>query len=147
MARVSKTVPPNRVLIKVVSLSLFPGAKIGVLGLNGAGKSTVLRIMAGVDREFDGEARAQPGISIGYLPQEPELNESQTVREAVMEGVGELRDLLARFAEISHRFAEPMAADEMTALLAEQAELQDKIDAAGGWEIVRTLEIADDTLR
>src|SRR5690625_483196 len=87
MHRVSKTVPPNRALIKDVSLSFFPGAKIGVLGLNGAGKSTVLRIMAGVDKEFDGEARAQPGISIGYLPQEPELNESQTVREAVMEGV------------------------------------------------------------
>src|SRR5690625_590314 len=147
MHRVSKTVPPNRALIKDVSLSFFPGAKIGVLGLNGAGKSTVLRIMAGVDREFDGEARAQPGISIGYLPQEPELNESQTVREAVMEGVGEIRDLLARFDEISNRFAEPMGDDEMTALLAEQAELQDKIDAAGGWEIARTLEIAADALR
>jgi len=147
MHRVSKTVPPNRALIKDVSLSFFPGAKIGVLGLNGAGKSTVLRIMAGVDREFDGEARAQPGISIGYLPQEPELNESQTVREAVMEGVGEIRDLLARFDEISNRFAEPMGDDEMTALLAEQAELQDKIDAAGGWEIDRTLEIAADALR
>lgn len=147
MHRVSKTVPPNRALIKDVSLSFFPGAKIGVLGLNGAGKSTVLRIMAGVDKEFDGEARVQPGISIGYLPQEPELDESQTVRESVMEGVGEIRDLLARFDEISNRFAEPMGDDEMTALLAEQAELQDKIDAAGGWEIDRTLEIAADALR
>lgn len=147
MHRVSKTVPPNRALIKDVSLSFFPGAKIGVLGLNGAGKSTVLRIMAGVDKEFDGEARVQPGISIGYLPQEPELDESQTVRESVMEGVGEIRDLLARFDEISNRFAEPMDDEEMTALLAEQAELQDKIDAAGGWEIDRTLEIAADALR
>src|SRR5690625_6273117 len=100
--------------------------------------------MAGADREFDGEARAQPGISIGYLPQEPELNESQTVREAVMEGVGEIRDLLARFDEISNRFAEPMGDDEMTALLAEQAKLQDKIEAAGDCEIHRTLEIDAD---
>src|SRR5690625_181079 len=117
MHRVSKPGPPNRARIKDVSLSFFPGAKIGVLGLNGAGKSTVLRIMAGVDREFDGEARAQPGISIGYLPQEPELNESQTVREAVMEGVGEIRDLLARFDEISNRFAEPMGEDRKSTRL------------------------------
>src|SRR5690625_7511138 len=105
MHRVSKTVPPNRALIKDVSLSFFPGAKIGGLGLNGAGKSAVLRIMAGVDKEFDGEPRAQLGISMGYLPQEPELHESQTVREAVMEGVVEIRDLLARFHQIPTRFA------------------------------------------
>src|SRR5690625_6035081 len=114
MHRASKTVPPNRALIKDVSLSFFPGAKIGVLGLNGAGKSTVLRIMAGVDREFDGEARAQPGISIGYLPQEPELKESQTVREAVMEGVGEISTLLARLDVISYRFDDPIGDDDMT---------------------------------
>ncbi len=147
MHRVSKVVPPNRTLIKDVSLSFFPGAKIGVLGLNGAGKSTVLRIMAGVDQEFDGEARAQPGIRIGYLPQEPELDETQTVREAVMDGVGEIKDLLDRFNAISDRFAEPMSDEEMTELLAEQAELQDKIDAAGGWELDRTLEVAADALR
>ncbi|TVQ37642.1 MAG: energy-dependent translational throttle protein EttA [Wenzhouxiangella sp.] len=147
MHRVSKTVPPNRTLIKDVSLSFFPGAKIGVLGLNGAGKSTVLRIMAGVDQEFDGEARAQPGIRIGFLPQEPELDESQTVRESVMGGVGEIKDLLDRFNAISDRFAEPMSDEEMTELLAEQAELQDKIDAAGGWELDRTLEVAADALR
>src|SRR5699024_2108948 len=134
MHRVSKVVPPNRTLIKDVSLSFFPGAKIGVLGLNGAGKSTVLRIMAGVDKEFDGEARPQPGIRIGYLPQEPELPEDQTVREAVMDGVGELRDMLERFEDIAEKFAEPMDDEEMTELLAEQAELQDKIDSAGGWE-------------
>jgi len=147
MHRVSKTVPPNRTLIKDVSLSFFPGAKIGVLGLNGAGKSTVLRIMAGVDKEFDGEARPQPGINIGYLPQEPELPEDITVREAVMMGVGEIRDQLKRFDEISEKFAEPMSDEEMTELLAEQAELQDKIDAAGGWELDRTLEVAADALR
>jgi len=147
MHRVSKTVPPNRTLIKDVSLSFFPGAKIGVLGLNGAGKSTVLRIMAGVDQEFDGEARPQPGIRIGYLPQEPALPDEVTVRDAVMEGVGEISQLLERFNAISDRFAEPMSDEEMTELLAEQAELQDKIDAAGGWELDRTLEVAADALR
>ncbi len=147
MHRVSKTVPPNRTLIKDVSLSFFPGAKIGVLGLNGAGKSTVLRIMAGVDQEFDGEARPQPGIHIGYLPQEPELPEEMTVREAVMAGLGEIQEQLKRFDEISEKFAEPMSDEEMTELLAEQAELQDKIDASGGWELDRTLEVAADALR
>src|SRR6056297_1819444 len=147
MNRVSKVVPPNRTLIKDVSLSFFPGAKIGVLGLNGAGKSTVLRIMAGVDQEFDGEARPQPGTRIGYLPQEPELPEEMSVREAVMQGVGEVQSLLDRFNAISDRFAEPMDDDEMTELLAEQAELQDKIDAVGGWELDRTLEVAADALR
>ncbi len=147
MNRVSKVVPPNRTLIKDISLSFFPGAKIGVLGLNGAGKSTVLRIMAGVDTEFDGEARPQPGINIGYLPQEPELPEESTVREAVMDGLGELRDMLKRFDEISEKFAEPMSDDEMNDLLAEQAELQDKIDSAEGWDLDRTLEVAADALR
>jgi len=147
MNRVSKVVPPNRTLIKDISLSFFPGAKIGVLGLNGAGKSTVLRIMAGVDTEYDGEARAQPGIRIGYLPQEPELPEDETVREAVMEGVAEMRDMLARFDAISEKFAEPMGDEEMNELLAEQAELQDAIEAAGGWELDRTLEVAADALR
>ena len=147
MHRVSKVVPPNRTLIKDVSLSFFPGAKIGVLGLNGAGKSTVLRIMAGVDQEFDGEARPQPGTRIGYLPQEPDLPEELTVRETVMQGVGEVQSLLDRFNAISDRFAEPMDDDEMTELLAEQAELQDKIDAVGGWELDRTLEVAADALR
>jgi energy-dependent translational throttle protein EttA len=147
MHRVSKTVPPNRTLIKDVSLSFFPGAKIGVLGLNGAGKSTVLRIMAGVDKEFDGEARAQPGIRIGFLPQEPELPENMNVREAVMQGLGEINELLTRFNAISDRFAEPMSDDEMTELLAEQAELQDKIDAIDGWDLDRTLEVAAEALR
>ena len=147
MIGVSKIVPPNRTIIKDISLSFFPGAKIGLLGLNGAGKSTVLRIMAGVDQDIEGEARPQPGIRIGYLPQEPELDDSKTVREVVEEGVGEVRDLLNRFDEVSMKFAEPMDDDAMNALLAEQAELQEAIEAANGWELERTLEVAADALR
>ena len=147
MIGVSKIVPPNRTIIKDISLSFFPGAKIGLLGLNGAGKSTVLRIMAGVDSDHDGEARPQPGIRIGYLPQEPELDESKTVREVVEEGVAEVRALLERFDNISMQFAEPMEDERMNELLAEQAELQEAIEHAGGWELERTLEVAADALR
>ena len=147
MIGVSKIVPPNRTIIKDISLSFFPGAKIGLLGLNGAGKSTVLRIMAGAAPDFDGEARPQPGTRIGYLPQEPELDEARTVREVVEEGVTEVRDLLTRFDEISMQFAEPMDDEAMNALLAEQAELQEAIEHAGGWELERTLEVAADALR
>jgi len=147
MIGVSKTVPPNRTIIKDISLSFFPGAKIGVLGLNGSGKSTVLRIMAGVDQEFDGEARPQPGIRIGFLPQEPELDDEKTVREVVEEGVAEVSDLLKKFDEISMKFAEPMSDDEMNNLLQEQADLQEAIEASNGWELERTLEVAADALR
>jgi len=147
MIGVSKIVPPNRTIIKDISLSFYPGAKIGLLGLNGAGKSTVLRIMAGADPDFEGEARPQPGIRIGYLPQEPELDNSKTVREVVEEGVAEVRDLLTRFDEISMKFAEPMDDDTMNALLAEQAELQEAIEVSNGWDLERTLEIAADALR
>ncbi len=147
MIGVSKIVPPNRSIIKDISLSFFPGAKIGLLGLNGSGKSTVLRIMAGVDQEHDGEARPQTGIRIGYLPQEPVLDESKTVREVVEEGVAETRRLLTRFDEISMQFAEPMDDDAMNALLAEQAELQEAIENARGWELEHTLEVAADALR
>ncbi len=147
MIGVSKVVPPNRTIIKDISLSFFPGAKIGLLGLNGAGKSTVLRIMAGVEEDFEGEARPQPGIRIGYLPQEPELDESKSVRETVEEGVGEIRDLLDRFDEISMKFAEPMDDASMNELLGEQAELQEAIEVANGWELDRTLEVAADALR
>jgi ATP-binding cassette ChvD family protein len=147
MIGVSKTVPPNRTIIKDISLSFFPGAKIGVLGLNGAGKSTVLRIMAGVDTEFEGEARPQPDIRIGFLPQEPELDDSLTVREAVEEGVTEIRDLLKKFDEISLKFAEPMDDDQMNALLQEQADLQEAIEVGNGWELERTLDVAADALR
>ena len=147
MNRVAKIVPPKQFIIKDISLSFFPGAKIGVLGLNGSGKSTLMRIMAGLDTEFDGEARPQPGIKIGYLPQEPDLDANKDVRGNVEEGLGETIELLNRFNEISNRFAEPMDDDEMNALLEEQGKLQDAIDAAGGWEVDRKLEIAADALR
>ncbi|MDA8349237.1 MAG: energy-dependent translational throttle protein EttA [Pseudomonadota bacterium] len=147
MNRVSKVVPPKRVILRDISLSFFPGAKIGVLGLNGSGKSTLLRIMAGIDTEIDGEARPQSGIRIGYLPQEPELDPDKDVRATVMEGVGETLGLVEAFNQLSERFAEPMSDDEMNDLLAEQARLQDAIDAAGGWELERKLDIAADALR
>jgi sulfate-transporting ATPase len=147
MNRVAKVIPPKRYLIRDISLSFFPGAKIGVLGLNGSGKSTLMRIMAGLDTEFDGEARPQPGIKIGYLSQEPELDDNKDVRGNVEEGLGETIDLLNRFNEISNKFAEPMEDDEMNALLEEQGKLQDAIEAAGGWEVDRKLEVAADALR
>ena len=147
MNRVSKIVPPKREILKDISLSFFPGAKIGVLGLNGSGKSTLLKIMAGLDNEIDGEARPQPGINVGYLPQEPQLNLEQSVRDAVEEGAGEIKQLLTRFDEISAAFAEPMSDDEMNDLLTEQGELQNQIDAVNGWELDRILEQAADALR
>ena len=147
MNRVSKVVPPKRTILRDISLSFFPGAKIGVLGLNGSGKSSLLRIMAGTDTNIDGEARPQNGIRIGFLPQEPELDDAKDVRTTVMEGVGETFRLLEEFNRISDRFSEPMSDDEMTALLEKQAKLQDAIDTAGGWELERKLEIAADALR
>ena len=147
MNRVGKVVPPKRVILRDITLSFFPGAKIGVLGLNGSGKSTLLRIMAGLDKEIEGEARPQAGIKIGYLPQEPLLDETKTVRQVVGEGVGDVQGLIDRFNAISERFAEPMSDDEMNKLMEEQAKMQDKIDAVGGWELERKLEIAADALR
>ena len=147
MNRVSKVVPPKREILKDISLSFFPGAKIGVLGLNGSGKSTLLKVMAGVDTEIDGEARPQPGINVGYLPQEPQLDPNQSVRDAVEEGVGAIKQLLSRFDEISAAFAEPMSDDEMNELLMEQGDLQNQIDAVNGWELDRVLEQAADALR
>ncbi|MBK8163429.1 MAG: energy-dependent translational throttle protein EttA [Gammaproteobacteria bacterium] len=147
MNRVGKVVPPKREILKDISLSFFPGAKIGVLGLNGSGKSSLLRIMAGVDKDHLGEARPQPGIRIGYLPQEPQLDAGKDVRGNVEQAVGPVKDLLDRFNEISMKFGEPMGDDEMNALLEQQAKLQDAIEIAGGWELDRTLEIAADALR
>ena len=147
MNGVAKIVPPKRHILRDISLSFFPGAKIGVLGLNGSGKSTLLRIMAGLDTDIDGEARPQPGIKIGYLPQEPELDPEKDVRGNVEEGVAETKALLDRFNEISMQFAEPMNDDEMNALLEEQGKLQDAIDSEGAWELDRKLEIAADALR
>jgi sulfate-transporting ATPase len=147
MNRVGKVVPPKRIILRDISLSFFPGAKIGVLGLNGSGKSTLLKIMSGIDKDIEGEARAQAGIKVGYLPQEPLLDETKTVREVVGEGVGDVQSLIDRFNAISDRFAEPMSDDEMNKLMEEQAKMQDKIDAVGGWELERKLEIAADSLR
>jgi ATP-binding cassette ChvD family protein len=147
MNRVSKVVPPKRTILRDISLSFFPGAKIGVLGLNGSGKSSLLRIMAGLDQSIDGEARPQPGIRVGFLPQEPQLDAEQDVRSVVMEGVGGTFALLERFNRISEQFGEPMDDKEMNKLLEEQSRLQDAIDAASGWELERKLEIAADALR
>jgi sulfate-transporting ATPase len=148
MNRVGKVVPPKRVILRDISLSFFPGAKIGVLGLNGSGKSTLLKIMGGIDTNFEGEARAQTGIKVGYLPQEPELDPDKDVRSVVMEGLGGAFAQVARFNEISDKFADPeLDPDEMNKLLEEQATLQDAIDAVGGWELERKLEIAADALR
>lgn len=147
MQGVGKVVPPKREILKEIWLSFLPGAKIGVLGLNGSGKSTLLKIMGGLDKEFLGEARPQPGIKIGYLSQEPQLDPKKNVRGNVEEGVGEIINDLKRFDEISNKFAEPMSDDEMNKLLEEQGDLQHKIDTAGGWEIEHKLEIAADALR
>lgn len=145
MNRVSKVVPPKKEILKDISLSFFPGAKIGVLGLNGAGKSTLLRIMAGVDTEFNGEARPQPGINIGYLPQEPQLNEEKDVRGNVEEAVAEIKQALVRLDEVYAAYAEPDA--DFDALAAEQAKLEALIQATDGHNLERTLEVAADALR
>jgi len=145
MNRVGKVVPPKREILKNISLSFFHGAKIGVLGLNGSGKSTLLRIMAGVDSDILGEARPQPGIRIGFLPQEPQLDTNKDVRGNVEEAVTGQKALLDRFNEVSLQFGDPDA--DIDALLAEQAQLQDAIDAAGAWELERGLEVAAEALR
>ena len=147
MSRVGKIVPPNKTILKDISLSFFPGAKIGVLGLNGAGKSTLLRIMAGVDKEYLGEARPQPDLKIGYLSQEPELDAEKDVYGNVMDGMREIQDLIEKFNTISDKFAEPMSDDGMNDLLQEQGELQLKIDAVEGWDLERKIEVAADALR
>jgi ATP-binding cassette ChvD family protein len=147
MNHVSKVVGNKQTILDDVSLSFFPGAKIGVLGLNGAGKSTLLKIMAGIDKQYEGEARPCADIKIGYLPQEPELDEEKDVRGNVEEAVAETKALLDEFNEISDKFAEPLEADEMDALLQRQGELQNEIDARGAWELDRKLDIAADALR
>jgi sulfate-transporting ATPase len=147
MNRVSKIVDNKQTILKNISLSFYPGAKIGVLGVNGSGKSTLLKIMAGVDHQFDGDARPQLGINIGYLAQEPELDLTKTVREVVEEGVAEIKRKLDDFDAISMRFAEPMSDEDMTALLTQQGDLQTDIEACGGWDLDRRLDIAADALR
>ena len=147
MMGVGKVVPPKKHILKDIYLSFFPGAKIGVLGLNGAGKSTLLRIMAGIDTEIEGEAVPQKNLKIGYLPQEPQLDEDSDVRANVEQGLGEAKTLLNEFERVSARFGEELTDDEMTALIEEQGELQTRIDAIGAWEVERKLEIAADALR
>ncbi len=147
MVNLRKVVPPNREILNGIYLAFFPGAKIGVLGANGAGKSSLLRIMAGVDRDFQGEAFPADGIRVGYLPQEPVLDPARDVRGNVEEAVAHIRALLTGFEEISQRFAEPMSDDEMNALLEKQGNLQTRIEAMGAWELDRKLDIAMDALR
>ncbi|MGH6900133.1 MAG: energy-dependent translational throttle protein EttA [Geminicoccaceae bacterium] len=145
MQRLTKIFPGGKKVLENITLAFLPGAKIGVLGINGAGKSTLLRIMAGLDHDFSGEAWAADGARVGFLPQEPELDATKDVLGNVMEGVAATKALLDRFDEVSAGFADPDA--DMDALMAEQAELQEKIDAVGGWELQRTLDIAMDALR
>ncbi len=147
MKGLSKTYPGGREVLKNIWLSFLPGAKIGVLGPNGAGKSTLLKIMAGLDNNFTGEAWSAEGARVGYLPQEPELDPKKDVAGNVMEGLAETKALLERFEAVSARFGEELDEDEMNALIAEQGELQEKIDAANAWELDRTVEIAMDALR
>jgi len=145
--RLKKVVPPDKLILDDITLAFLPGAKIGVLGHNGAGKSTLLRIMAGVDTDIQGECQTLPGLKIGYLPQEPQLDPSKDVLGNIEEAVAETRALLQRFEAVNAKFAEPMSDDEMTALIEEQARLQDQIDAANAWDLDRQLEIAMDALR
>ena len=147
MKDLKKIVPPKREILKGIWLSFYPGAKIGVIGGNGAGKSTLLRIMAGVDHDFLGEAWPADGVKIGYLPQEPQLDPTKDVRGNVEDGVAEVRGLLTRFDEINARLGEPLDGDEMEKVLAEQGRVQDAIEAANGWDLDRTVEIAMDALR
>jgi energy-dependent translational throttle protein EttA len=147
MKDLKKVYPPNKEVLKGIWLSFFPGAKIGLLGINGSGKSTILRIMAGLDQEYMGEADPAAGIKKGYLPQEPRLDPTKDVLGNVMEGVAETRALLDRFEQISSRLGEDISPDEMEKLLEEQAKVQDAIEAANGWELDRTLEIAMEALR
>ena len=136
MHRLSKAWPGGKEVLKNISLSFLPGAKIGVLGLNGAGKSTLLKIMAGLDTDFNGEAWAADGVKVGYLAQEPELDESMDVTGNVLSGMGEAKELMDRFNAVSARFAEELSDDEMNEVIAEQAELQEKIDAIDGWDLI-----------
>ena len=147
MKGLTRTFPGGREVLKGISLSFLPGAKIGVLGINGSGKSTLLKVMAGLDTDFGGEAWAAGGVSVGYLPQEPQLDPAKDVEGNIIEGLGSTKALLDKFNAISDRFAEPLDDDEMNMLLAEQGDLQEKIDAVGGWELERTIEVAMDALR
>src|SRR5438034_6883041 len=147
MRRVGKVVPPKRAILKNISLNFFPGAKIGVLGLNGAGKSSLLKIMAGVDKDFEGEAIPQPNLRVGFLPQEPRLDPAKDVRGNVEEGLAAIRALLDRYDTINGKLGEDLSPEEMDKTLEEQARIQDRIDAANAWDLDSRLEHAMDALR
>jgi len=147
MHKVSRVHPPSKQVLKDISLSFFEGVKIGVVGLNGSGKSSFLRIVAGLDKEYNGDVTYRPNLTIGYLEQEPKLDPTKTVKENVMEGCKEAASLLAEFEAVSAKLGEDITPEQMEALIDKQAALQDKIDAMGAWELDRTLEIAMDALR
>ncbi len=147
MNRLTKVYPPKKEVLKEISLSFYYGAKIGIIGVNGSGKSTLMKIMAGIDTEFQGEAWIESGRTVGYLPQEPKLDENLDVKGNVELAVKNTRKLLDEFEEISNKFAEPMSDEEMEKLLDRQAKIQDKIDTVNAWELDRQLEIAMDALR
>ena len=147
MKGVAKVHPPDKKVVEDLYLSFIPGAKIGVIGVNGTGKSTILRIMAGVDTNFTGDVWRKPGLSVGYLPQEPDLGDAKTVLEAVEEAVKPIRDLLVEFERVSMSFGEPMSDEEMQKAFERQASLQDQIDAADAWNLDHSVELAMDALR
>src|SRR5450432_1643411 len=147
MQEVTRVHPPDKKVLENITLAFYPGAKIGVIGTNGSGKSSLLRIMAGVDKEFLGEAKPHPGTKVGYFAQEPELGSAVTVLDAVNEGVADIRGLVTEFEEVSMKLGEPMSDDEMTRVLEKQAALQDKIDASDAWSLDQRLELAMDALR
>ncbi|HPD22923.1 MAG TPA: energy-dependent translational throttle protein EttA, partial [Bacteroidales bacterium] len=147
MVNVSKVIPPNKTILKDIYLSFFYGAKIGIIGLNGSGKSTLLKIIAGIDKTYNGEVVFSPGYSVGYLPQEPELDNSKTVRQIVEEGVAEVVQLLQEYEEINNKFAEPMSDEEMATLIEKQGEITEKLDHLDAWNLDSKLERAMDALR
>jgi energy-dependent translational throttle protein EttA len=147
MQEVTRVHPPDKKVLENITLAFYPGAKIGVIGTNGSGKSSLIRIMAGVDTEFMGEAKPYPGTKIGYFAQEPDLGSAKTVIDAVNEGVADIRGLISEFEAVSMKLGEPLSDDEMTRVLDKQAALQDKIDAADAWNLDQRLELAMDALR
>jgi len=147
MVGVSKIYPPQKQVLKDIYLSFYYGAKIGILGLNGSGKSTLLKIIAGVEKSFQGDVVFSPGYNVGYLPQEPVLDESKTAKEVVMEGVQEIVDIMKEYEEVNNKFSEPMSDDEMNKLIERQGVLMEKIEQHGGWELDNKLEVAMDALR
>src|SRR5690349_3835469 len=147
MQEVTKVHPPDKKVLENITLAFFPGAKIGVIGSNGSGKSSLLKIMAGVDKEFLGDAKPHPGIKVGYFAQEPDLGDAKTVREAVDAAVADVKALVTEFEAVSMKLGEPMSDDEMNKLLEKQGALQDKIDAVDAWNLDQRVDVAMEALR